>query len=1359
MIHSSRSFLILAILLASPMLAWGQATITWASGAGTAWATATNWVGGVRPGSGTLDTNFDIAQWGAGSTGTQIQMNFSGSGLNSTNWYVGTLDILNTNTVNKTMGANTATAGVVQLNGAGPTFRILSNASSSLFTLAPLAGGSGTGMSLRLSAANSEISNSGGITISTIIGETAGGAKAITKTGTGTLTLSGANTFTGGISVNTGILVASTGGATGTHLGTGPLNIGTSATANATWNASSTAAVTVSNNIVLGSPSGATRYSIIKGTSGALDLTGIISGGSASTELFFNSSSGGDSTTQYILSGNNTFTAEVIRTNRGVLVVNNVNGLGASTNPVELDSNSNTTIGNLSFRVSGTFANPVRATDFAVYPIGVTTGNTAILTGPVTTQLLFQKVDAGTLVLAGTSTVPAAGAQVSAGVLQIGNGGTTGTIGAANDANVVVSTGAILTFNRSDAITASGIISGAGTLSQSGTGTTTLTAANTFTGPVNVNAGTLALGASGSLASTSINVNSGAAFDVSAVGGYTLPAGSNLTIGRSGTPANDFVGSGTIEGNLRVGGPATFRTATFSSNLTLNNSTSFFDLSNATTAGSGINDLVSVLGNFTLSGTNTINITQPVTGLATGNYTLFTYGGTLTGGAGNLVLAGGGGGTTRQSFGFDTATAGSVFLAVSGSPANLTWTGTNNSNWDLVTTTNNFTGAADNRFYNFDTVNFNNTASTGNVSLVGSLSPSQVVVDNSTLSYTFSGTGSIEGAANLIKSGTGTLILGTNNTYTGGTTINAGTLQLGTNGTSGSLVGNVLNNSTLIVNRSDASTLPGVISGTGTFSTIGSGTTTLSGANTYSGTTTVTGGGTLSVSADNNLGTAPATPTPGHLVLNNGTLSSSADMTLNANRGIAISNSGRIDTAAGTLTYNGILAGSGGLTKSGAGTLALGGTNTYTGGTSVNAGAVNFSNGSAFGTGPITFAAGVVNAAGAAESPPTPFFNNNTAANMTLENDIVLPTPSASTTYTIIKTGSGGQLNLTGNISGGNANTKIFLNTSVGGDNTTTYRLAGNNTFVATIEVWRGGVVVANANGLGASTNLIRFNSNNNTTTGDLRFETSASFANPIELVTGGGGPINTNANTVTLTGVLSGGYAGGLNKLGSGSLNLTANNTYTAGTTVNEGTLFVNNTTGSGTGPGAVTVVSAATIGGSGTVGTGAAGFNLNSGANLAPGNSVGTITLNVTSATLAGNYNFELGTAGTSSTTNGGSSPGVLVANTNHDYVTISGSANVEGLTVNPISLAGAGFNNSLPYSWTILSASGGLSGTANLGTPSGSQFTNLGGGNFTLFTGTNNLVLEFTPVPEPTTILGLAAMGVGFLRLRRRWVAKIA
>jgi len=97
----------------------------------------------------------------------------------------------------------------------------------------------------------------------------------------------------------------------------------------------------------------------------------------------------------------------------------------------------------------------------------------------------------------------------------------------------------------------------------------------------------------------------------------------------------------------------------------------------------------------------------------------------------------------------------------------------------------------------------------------------------------------LNGPRPLEKTGAGTLVLTAPNTYSGPTTISAGTLVLG-NGAS--ILGNVVDNGTLAVNRSDAYTFSGAISGSGSFVQMGTGTTTLSANSTYTGLTTLSAG-------------------------------------------------------------------------------------------------------------------------------------------------------------------------------------------------------------------------------------------------------------------------------------------------------------------------------------------------------------------------------------------------------------------------------------------------------------------------------------------------------------------------------------
>lgn len=113
--------------------------------------------------------------------------------------------------------------------------------------------------------------------------------------------------------------------------------------------------------------------------------------------------------------------------------------------------------------------------------------------------------------------------------------------------------------------------------------------------------------------------------------------------------------------------------------------------------------------------------------------------------------------------------------------------------------------------------------------------------------------GVISGGAELMVMNTGfgppdsTIVLSGNNTYTGGTTICfCSVLQLGNGGTSGSIVGDVINGGTLVFNRSNTYAFDGVISDdfldAGKVVQAGTGTTVLTAIHTYTGATTVAAG-------------------------------------------------------------------------------------------------------------------------------------------------------------------------------------------------------------------------------------------------------------------------------------------------------------------------------------------------------------------------------------------------------------------------------------------------------------------------------------------------------------------------------------
>ncbi|MET4728051.1 outer membrane autotransporter protein [Lysobacter enzymogenes] len=124
------------------------------------------------------------------------------------------------------------------------------------------------------------------------------------------------------------------------------------------------------------------------------------------------------------------------------------------------------------------------------------------------------------------------------------------------------------------------------------------------------------------------------------------------------------------------------------------------------------------------------------------------------------------------------------------------------------------------------------------------------VVDHGTLAINRADTlvlaGAISGSGTLRQSGTGITVLAADNSFAGGTTIDAGTLQLGNGGAGGSVIGDIVDHGTLAFNRSAVYVFGGNASGRGGLAQIGSGTTVLNGRYDLAGSHLIAAG-TLAV--------------------------------------------------------------------------------------------------------------------------------------------------------------------------------------------------------------------------------------------------------------------------------------------------------------------------------------------------------------------------------------------------------------------------------------------------------------------------------------------------------------------------------
>ncbi len=385
--------------------------------------------------------------------------------------------------------------------------------------------------------------------------------------------------------------------------------------------------------------------------------------------------------------------------------------------------------------------------------------------------------------------------------------------GALNFAGNVDNAGNTLTVSGSADSSMTGVVSGSGGLTKSGAATLTLSGANTFGGAVAVNGGTLLLTNGSALADT-------AAVTIANAVGATLRVAQSETIG-------SLAGGGATGGTVDLG----------ANTLSLNQS-----------ANSSYGGTVSGNGTLSKSGTGTLTLSSS-TALGAeiailvnqGTLDLNRGGSAITGllGASNRVTLNGGTLAFSASSG---ANGGITFGGINvdtNSSVLINRTGSSASHSSTINAPLSFTNGAALSFAYSAAVTAGTTTFSGATNVLNSDATLALGNYNVTIA---NGIGETGGSRSLTKSGTGTLALTGDNSYTGNTVISSGAVSVGIGAGSGSIAGNVQNEGQLIFNRTGQLNYGGIISGGGGVTKSGAGTVVFAGDNTYTGTTTVSAG-------------------------------------------------------------------------------------------------------------------------------------------------------------------------------------------------------------------------------------------------------------------------------------------------------------------------------------------------------------------------------------------------------------------------------------------------------------------------------------------------------------------------------------
>ncbi|ECD7482801.1 autotransporter outer membrane beta-barrel domain-containing protein [Salmonella enterica subsp. enterica] len=563
------------------------------------------------------------------------------------------------------------------------------------------------------------------------------------------------------------------------------------------------------------------------------------------------------------------------------------------------------------------------------------------------------KQGAGTLILNAENTYTG-GTTISGGTLVATNVDALGSGDVTDDATLELNTGG--TFDN--------VISGSGQVVKSGDDVLTLSGANSYSGGTLISDGTLvasnveALGSGDVTDNATLELNTGGTFDNAISGSGKVEKSGDDALTLSG--ANTYTGGTLIsDGTLVASNVEALGTGDVTNNATLElNTGGTFD--NAISGSGQVvksgDDVLTLSGANSYSGGTLISdgtlVASNVEALGTGDVTddatlELNTGGTFDnaiGGSGNVVKSGA---DTLTLSGSNSYTGGTLInggtLVASNVEALGTGDVTNNATLELNTGgdfINNIggTGRVEKSGDDTLTLSGSNTYTGGTLINGGTLVASNVealgtgdVTDNATLALNTGGTfdNAISGSGQVVKSGDETLTLSGTNSYTGGTTISGGSLvatnveALGT--------GDVTDNAVLELNT--GGDFANNIGGTGSVVKSGDKTLTLSGTNSYTGGTTINDGTLVATSVD---------------ALGSGDVTDNATLELNTSG-----------------TFDNVISGSGQVVKSGDDALTLSGANSYTGGTTISGGTLVASNVEALGSGDIdNYASLQLNASG-----------------------------------------------------------------------------------------------------------------------------------------------------------------------------------------------------------------------------------------------------------------------------------------------------------------------------------------------------------------------------------------------------------